>query len=225
MRPGRTQSNWTDMSGYIVHLVQDTLGSAYANMIGVLSTRCLQARDQFGIARRRSPTLKPTVSFSEVPIDQLGRLARRRIRAGSGEWYGIGFAKDFMASRGAAPVFYAYPNSPPAQAALALMDQAEQADNPASAPIWDIAPFIDVPDNVNGRPNFFEWEREWRHLGDFHFHQDETAFLVMPETFHQSAAGFFADAEADNVGPAYRCPFVDIRWDRSRIQAALSHRT
>jgi hypothetical protein len=88
-------------------------------------------------------------------------------------------------------------------------------------PIWRLTPLIDVPGAYKSQ-YYFEWEREWRHVGDFSFDTGDVAFLVMPETFHKAARHFFAEAYTANIGPAYFCPFLDITWPRERILCALA---
>ena len=56
--------------------------------------------------------------FSEIPLDQLGRLVQRR------SLYGIGFSKSYILSRGGGPVWYVQYASP---AHLALKHQVQQA--------------------------------------------------------------------------------------------------
>jgi hypothetical protein len=85
-------------------------------------------------------------------------------------------------------------------------------------------PFIDSPGSYNYSHYYFEWEREWRHVGYFIFNTEEVAFLVVPESLHASAREFFAYSYRENTGPAYFCPFVDITWSRERILSTLGGR-
>ncbi|MGO1304869.1 MAG: hypothetical protein ACTMKV_08810, partial [Sphingomonas parapaucimobilis] len=69
--------------------------------------------------------------------------------------------------------------------------------------------------------NLYEWEREWRHVGDLKFSELDTAFLIIPENLHEAARGFFHSARVDHVGPSYECPFIDPYWGEDQIVAAL----
>jgi hypothetical protein len=83
----RGDPKWRDMSDYLVHFTtQESLHS-------ILSDGHLEARNEFGWFRSDSATsgLRVSACLSEVPIDQVDRLAARRGR------YGIGFRALFMA--------------------------------------------------------------------------------------------------------------------------------
>jgi hypothetical protein len=67
----------------------------------------------------------------------------------------------------------------------------------------------------------YEWEREWRHVGDLDFSETDPAFLIIPEDLHETARDFFHSAKIDDVGPSYECPFIDPYWGEDRITAAL----
>ena len=95
------------------------------------------------------------------------------------------------------------------------------AGDPA-APVWNLAPFVDLPGTYGVSTYLFEWEREWRHVGDLPFAETDPAFLIIPETLHDAARAFFASAKLDHVGPSYECPFIDPYWDENKIEAALS---
>jgi len=89
-------------------------------------------------------------------------------------------------------------------------------------PVWTLTPFIDSTGNYASGTYRFEWEREWRHLGDLHFTQDDTALLIIPEELHENACGFFQNAHDENLGPAYFCPYIDPGWSLERVRETLS---
>lgn len=199
------------MSDYVVHFAKSDHGrSAYANMMGILSSQTIQAPNRFGIARNIAPGLdtQRVACFSETPLHYLKRIAERRSQ------FGIVFQKNFIVSRGGNPILYTYQNQPLAKAIQAIM--GDEADNPG-APIWSITPFIDT---VGGSYNF-EWEREWRHVGDFHFTSSDVAFLILPATSHEAARQFFTSAEEDDIGPNYPCALIDASWNQQQIASAL----
>ncbi|WP_279479462.1 hypothetical protein [Aureimonas sp. SK2] len=199
---------------------------SYHNIIGILSSRCIRATGPVGMARFEAPaaTTQMAVSFSEIPVHLLERLARRRMRGGPSSWHGIAFRKDHLISQGGNPILYAYQGSPLEAGMRGLMDRALADDHPADDPVWGITPFVDAPGHYAGKPRFFEWEREWRIASrDFEFSEDDVAFLVMPEVFHEPAVGFFEQAYAEHTGPSYRCPFVDLTWSPVRIGTVLDN--
>jgi hypothetical protein len=94
---------------------------------------------------------------------------------------------------------------------------------PESDPIWKLTPFIDAPGDYPGGPYRFEWEREWRHVGELRFSEQDPAFLIIPEKLHARARRFFEDAVREHYGPGYFCPYIDPGWDRERIRDVLTH--
>ncbi len=95
-----------------------------------------------------------------------------------------------------------------------------------AASVWAITPFVDAPGDYANSTYRFEWEREWRHVGDLCFSVSHPAFLLMPEHLHGAARCFFNEARAENTGPCYDCPFLDPYWDHDRIVATLAgHRS
>ena len=203
--------SWPDMSDYVVHFAKQYDGrSDYDTIMGILSGQVIRAFNIFGIARENAPdpSSQRTVCFSETPLHYLGRIANRRSELG------IVFRKSFIVSRGGNPILYAYRDQPLYRSVHALM--AAGRGNP-NAPIWSMTPFVDA---VGGNYNF-EWEREWRHIGDLRFTSDDVAFLIIPANLHEAARTFFASAEEDEVGPNYPCPFIDARWNQQQIAEAL----
>lgn len=209
---GPTHSNWEDMSPFVVHFTKKSdTGSEYDNSISILASRRLEARNRFGIGKKHTES-SPCVCFSEVPMHQLKRLADKRGP------YGIVFRKEFTVARDGGPILYAYQDTPHALALRALIDGAVGKPDD---PIWRVAPFVDQPGQYGSSSYFFEWEREWRHPGDLHFDEADPAFLIIPENLHEAARDFFDNAEREQLGPNYRCPFVDPYWGLEKINSLL----
>lgn len=200
--------NWHDMSNYVVHFTKPINGrTAYDIMLSILGNHVLRAMNPFGIARNRAPNVQTqlTVCFSEIPLHLIDRLAERRGR------YGIGFTKEFLLRRGGGPIWYVENESPMAIAINQIIEQTSDSNNGRDEPIWNITPFIDVTGDYPGGAYRFEWEREWRYVGDLDFTENDPAFLIIPEELHVQARNFFENARYDNSGPAYLCPYIDIR--------------
>lgn len=203
------------MSDHVVHFTKNYNGTdAYTNMLGILSTGVIQARNPFGICRTKAPDLatQKAVCFSEVPLHLLGRLADKRSK------YGIVFKKDFVVHRNGNPILYAYKDQPLIKAIKKLI---AAAGTNAADPIWEVTPFVDVPGAYPKGSYFFEWEREWRKIGNFTFSPQDVAFLLIPEHLHGAAKGFFENVRAENLGPAYDCPIIDAHWKRKKIKHLL----
>jgi len=205
-------STWDDMSDYVVHFTKGgDEDSGYDAMMSIYYQRVLVPASTFGIGRQRcpEPSSQQAVCFSEIPPGQWQRLVERRKTK-----YGMAFAKEFVTSRGGGPIWYVWKDTPHWHVLQNLMQQAE-AD--AAARIWRLTPFIDSPGDYPRGSYFFEWEREWRHVGRLSFEPEDVAFLLIPEHLHEAARSFFEDVRSDNSGPVYLCPYVDPTWDRHRI--------
>ncbi len=173
--------SWEDMSDYLVHFTKPTdTSTCYSVMMTILGTRMLKARRAFGLAREQAPIPQSqyTVCFSEVPLHQLGRLATRRSD------YGIGFTKEYISGKGGLPIWYLRKDSVALQAAFQLLNRAKAATNPENDPIWTLTPFIDASGDYGASQYRFEWEREWRHVGDLSFSENDVSFLILPEHEH-----------------------------------------
>lgn len=210
---GEWSEDWLDMSPFVVHFAKPSVKhTAYDNCLSILGKRRIEARGRFGTGKNYEASPK-SVCFSEIPLHQLKRLA---IKRGP---YGLGFRKEFLIKRGGGPIMYAYKDTPHAEAIRQLVFKAK--DSPTD-PIWKVAPFVDQPGEYGPRRYFYEWEREWRHVGNLDFHQTEPAFLIIPEDDHVIAREFFNDAEAEELGPNYSCAFIDPYWTVERVKAAFN---
>ncbi|MFP2933322.1 abortive infection system antitoxin AbiGi family protein [Pyxidicoccus sp. 3LG] len=177
----------------------------------------------FGIAHKKQIVAKSqrSVCFSEIPLNQLGRLVKRRKSK-----YGIGFRKSFITSRGGGPIWYVQFGSSAHEALRKLIDKALKGPDPQQDPIWRMTPFIDIKGNHTNAPYKydFDWEREWRVPGPLplEFKAQDVAMLFIPEELHSAAWTFFDDAVNDNRGPGYFCPYLDPEWDSEQIKKALA---
>lgn len=231
--PTEYPSHWTDMSNYLVHFAKGKDSPAaqkaskgakkrseddpgYETMMSVLSSGQLKPGAAFGIGRKLAPQpeTQQAVCLSEVPPGDWRRLSERRQSA-----YGIGFSRKFISVRGGGPIWYARNGGTANKALKKLMRMG--ADDPAH-PVWQITAMIDAP-GVYWRASYeYEWEREWRHIGELNFEPEDVAFLFIPEELHAQAKAFFAHAYHENLGPAYVCPFIDAKWSRDRVEEELS---
>jgi hypothetical protein len=211
---------WEDMSDYVVHFTRADKGpdSDYENIMGILGNQVLEARKGFGCAKDHAPSAKTTqnaVCFSEIPLHMLARLVERRESK-----YGIGFRKELVRVRGANPIWYVEADG---RLQKALSRLKMRAANDADDPIWVLTPFVDIRGSTQAFTYEFEWEREWRHRGDFKFTEVDVTFLLIPEELHTRARAFFENAQDQNSGPAYLCPYLDPTWSLEKIREALGN--
>jgi hypothetical protein len=210
------------MSEYVVHFAKEFDGrDAYNNMLRILGSGQLQPGPAAFGAGRGLDALgdsQRSVCFSEIPLDLLERLVERRSK------YGIGFTQEFLARRGGARVWYLDKDGVAARAFDALKAQKVHPFD-AADPLWTLTPFVDFPGEYGDTLYRFEWEREWRVPGGLSFLPEDVSFLFMPEEFHDRARTFFADAEPEDAGPNYVCPYLDPSWGMDRIQEVLEELT
>ncbi len=219
----QTNPQWRDMSDFVVHFTKPgaPYHDAYQNMLSILGSRTLvPGAEGFGIARKEPAILETqrSVCFSEIPLDQLGRLVQRRSR------YGIAFSKSFIRSRGGGPVWYVQYGSSAHGAVKDLIQQALVKPQPRQEPIWAMTPFIDIKGETPEAPyNYmFDWEREWRVPGLLRFSEYDVAVLFLPEELHTVARSFFEWAVREKQGPGYFCPILDPEWPAQRISEAMA---
>jgi hypothetical protein len=209
------------MSDCVVHFTKPSENRTdYDNMMSILFQSTIRAINPFGLCRNTAPKKETqrTVCFSEIPLHLLERLSRRRGR------YGIGFLKQFILANGGGPIWYIELNSLREIALRRMIQQAIDSPNPGEHPIWAMTPFIDSTGDYPNGSYRFEWEREWRVIGDLHFSDDDVAFLILPEQDHERARGFFYQFAQDNPGPSYQCPYIDIGWGLDRVRRTLENR-
>ena len=212
-------STWTDISDFVVHFTKGgDEEDDYRNMLGIYWDHVLKPKKAFGIGRKfcPAPESQLAVCFSEIPPGEWARLKKRRETK-----YGIGFRKSFVISNGSGPIWYVWKES---SQWFVLQDMMRRETSNAAADIWKLTPFIDAPGEYGSSQYFFEWEREWRHVGEFAFEPKDVAFLLIPEELHEAARGFFEECLHEHTGPSYLCPYVDPTWDRDRILEILRER-
>ncbi len=215
----RYPQGWYDMSDYVVHFTKESNEKTpYDNQISILHSGVLRAMSSFGIARKlaHASVAQKAACFSEIPLHLISRLAERR------GGYGIGFTKQFLLERGGGPIWYVERDGPAERAIQNLIFQALASNSPEASSIWTLTPFVDSTGDYATGTYRFEWEREWRHLGDLHFTPSDVAFLIIPEELHKNAYAFFQNAYQKNLGPAYFCPYIDPGWNFERLRETLS---
>lgn len=209
----RNHPSWRDMSDYVSHFTKDSQGlSAYAAMLSILASGRIRAFNSFGCATNVTglEATQTCACFSEIPLDMLDRLVARRSR------YGIGFHQLTLIPKGASRVWYLDPATPTRAAVNGLVRTAMTGGVDLNDDIWRLTPFADnVADNYH-----FEWEREWRVVGDLAFAPEDVAFLFIPGEQHDDARAFLVDG-GRGAGPAYNCPLLDPLWTDEQLQEVL----
>ena len=211
----------TDMSPFVVHFTRDAYPhSAYEVCKIILDQKVLKAKNAFGTGKEYAPCPK-SVCFSEAKLTELKRVCKKRSKLGYG--YGLGFHKEFIVAKGGGPILYAYKDTPHSKVFRELVEAAQSNIND---PIWKLAPFVDRPGWYQGilrdRKYFFEWEREWRHVGDLTFLETDLSFVILPENEHANLRSYLSDVSRCENLPRYQSvPFVCLEWEDSKIKESL----
>lgn len=212
-----------DLSPYLIHLTRDYEESeARDNLISILFSRCIEARNPYGVAcrhleqigcgGRRFMESQKVACFSETPLRSLHGLIDPGIwRRYHFRPYGVAFKRTTVIDRGGNPVWYL--NMYTGQGGFewlvksvnALIDEvalnsAEQPDAHAFAVshIARLTPFIETMGEWGAIKKDFSFEREWRHRGDFVFEQRDVARVVVPPG---ETTSFKKDLRAAGVDP------------------------
>ena len=204
--------DWLDMSDFVVHFTRPDDGrSGYQNSLSILGGGRIDALNPFGSATNLPlGDTQDCVCFSEIPLGYLNRLVSRRSR------FGVGFHRSTLIERGGGRVWYLDPYTPQSAAFREMVRLAMVGGVDPDDEIWRLTPFVDQL-AANYR---FEWEREWRCVGNFDFSPDEVAFIFVPEDLVGAATAFLATG-GDNTGPAYCCPILDPSWGIEELHNAL----
>ena len=202
-----------DLSTFVVHLTRDHGGkSASENLRSILDSGTITARSPMGWARDVASELggaaeesQRVASFSETPLEHIYSLfadiPNRRIGLRP---YGIAFTKMVARRKGVNPVWYV--DMTPgrdwmiAKALDSLRDEAATSGTFPDHAAAKILPFIEGMGTWPDRQKEFWWEREWRHVGDFHFDIKDVALVLCPEGEH---AAFRALASGKCVDPGW----------------------
>ncbi|MHB9863499.1 abortive infection system antitoxin AbiGi family protein [Streptomyces sp. YIM S03343] len=229
----------TDLSAFVVHFTRDTAdGTASDNLKAILEDRTIEARSVFGMAAKLSKDYEViadtqrTVCFTETPLEHAWmmceQIPNRTMRFNG---YGIAFTRTFARRMGANPVWYlditpghnwlTVPvNSMVAEVREVASDPSEGGEDAAAkADILRLTPFIEQMGKPLETRKEFWWEREWRHIGDFHFTFSDLVVVFAPEEEHDD----FDDHLCELKKKGRRPKLVDARWGLERMIAALAN--
>lgn len=181
-----------DMSKYLVHL-----SNSYDSVMSILSSGIINPSGPFGKLNKFPKYRQQTVCFSEKPFDSLSNLSSRR-----GSKFGLAFTKEFIISKGGNRVWYVEKNS----SQHISLEKMALSNNSS---LLELVPFIEIVSNNRNERHDFDWEREWRVIGQIPFLPEDVKYLFIPSDSHQEARIFFDDAERENIGPNYQCPYID----------------
>jgi hypothetical protein len=201
--------NWRDMSHYLVHLTDDR-----ASLDRILEGKVLEPGPRPCGFASSIGLGHPAVSLSEIPHDDVGRLAERQGSYGvvfhvsnllwSAERLEVHFARVWYVERDSEVSTRLW------HLAMAAAERLQQdgGDSTTEA-LAKLAPFIDVLGDYNGVPRRFEWEREWRWIGELPFCLNELRLVIAPAS------------EQAEIHALHGVPVVDVLADRRSVQSAI----
>jgi len=190
-----------DQSDYLIHLVGKK--EPYDSFMSILHSGTIEAKNAFGFKRHEHQ--KKSICFSEIPPVHLQRLVQNRYN------YGVAFKKKWLLDKGAQRVWYVEKDS---QTHSSLENLSSSLNGSEKQDFFNLAPFVDIPGEYGYSVYRFEWEREWRIIGNLSFSPEDIEFLILPGDDHGGARALFYDAEADDFGPNYKCPYYDPITDK-----------
>jgi Putative abortive phage resistance protein AbiGi, antitoxin len=200
---------WRDMSDYLVHLTPTP-----TDWLSILQSCRLSAGGPFGwlSTHRDEPESQKSSCLSEIPMDYLPRLADRH---GS---YGVVFERKFIENLGGSRVWYLEKGSPASDALFEIVKARHFPVIQEEDPLLDLTPYIDFLNENRS----FEWEREWRVVGDLEFVPKDVQYLFMPGEKHSDARRFLDKRYKDGEGPDLsHAPMIDPYWSDEEVQAVL----
>ena len=197
---------WRDMSEYLVHLTE-----SLASLASIFSSGVVEARHAYGAVCKHEilKNGQRVVCLSEIPLDHLSRLADKH------GTYGVAFLKTTLRAQGATPVWYLERGNPVQQHLFEMVREAAYRHQPdLQDPLWQITPFIDYP-GVYGDHEFkWQWEREWRVLGNLRFEPQALPFVFAPQSDHSEVRRRWDQV----LSPAQVPVLLDAKWPLPLIQ-------
>jgi len=173
-----------DLSTFLIHLTRDTeSGTAGENLINILNTRIIEARNPKGLCYNWGDEFSnntKSVCFTETPLNYVRYLFDIEGREIHLKPYGLVFSKASLQEKGANPVFYinTYGGQELKNAFCRVINSHEDKES-----IYKIIPYIDIfgPSAKAGKKYDFYWEREWRYSRDLTFTYEEVVVGICNE--------------------------------------------
>ena len=180
-----------DLSSFIAHFTRDggVQGNARDNLVNILTTGCLMARSEQGMAKNRQFPGQSVVCFTEMPPERYWTMVQatpgRRVHL---KPYGVVFPKQWAREKGANPVWYidATPGHHWLTNDIRQMINDAAVGEEASG-ILRLTPFFEPMGDwraTRGRVREFSWEREWRNVGDLGFALGDLISILAPADDH-----------------------------------------
>jgi len=225
----------TDLSTFLVHFTRDGEFSARDNLIRMLQSGYIEARNPFGMGKNtatsdtRFQASQNVVCFSETPIEHAWMMCSEIEGRENGFGpYGLAFTKFWARSHHVNPVWYIDISARDGREWLTtpidrLRDNAatEALRTTKSLADFDIArilPFFEQMGPITGSRKEWWWEREWRHTGHFQFAWTDVVAILAPYEEHASIRTSMETLAQESYP---RPPLLDPNWGLERMISSL----
>lgn len=227
----------TDLSTFLVHLTRSNNGTEPIDgLIGILRDQKIKAESPFGMAVKKlerksiSTDTQKTVCFTETPLENVNLLTEVIDgRECQFRPYGIAITRKQARQIGANPIWYLdiTPNHSWLTEPLnKLIDDAIEAGDFSNQPISKITPFLEQMGTYDGGQGIikrrykkeFWWEREWRHVGDFHL---PARYIVLCPSAEIKRVKYEIE-KLDDLQKPQRVSYVDPMWSLEMIIGKLA---
>lgn len=233
----------TDLSTFLIHLTRDVGDgpTARENLLAMIDNEFITARTPFGPAREYEPHLQfpatqKVVCFTETPLEHawmmLQDIENRQVHF---QPYGLAITKTTARKAGCNPVWYShmalergkFEHFPIASINALIQDAVRRArvdgtnidsERLSEEPIFRLTPFFEQMGYTTTLRKEFWWEREWRHIGDFHLGPPGIVAILAPAHDHDRLR---EDLVKIHESWGQR-PILDPEWGLERMLVALS---
>jgi hypothetical protein len=240
----------SDLSTFLVHLSRAGAGrSARDNILSILQTRTIEARNVYGIGKKlaaidaNTKATQVVVCFTETPLEHVWMMCEDIENRPNGfEPYGVAVTKSWARASAVNPVWYLditighdWLTGPVNELIEIAVSGEAVRPTPAGYPpehlsaaesqIARLAPFIEQMGKPGNTRKEWWWEREWRHVGDLTVPWDELVAVFAPAEDHDAfRAELRRRFEAVARRPAFidEMQLLDPRWGLERMIAALA---
>ncbi|WP_430787139.1 abortive infection system antitoxin AbiGi family protein [Actinoplanes sp. G11-F43] len=236
----------TDLSTFLIHLTRDSPEkggpTARENLLSILDEGLIEARTAFGPAAHLEDELRPVVTqkvvcFTETPLEHTWMMLKDiKGRTVHFQPYGLAITKTTARKGGCNPVWYSHMALKKGQwkdfaiTAINEMVRAAKAratgedgavdyEQLSAEPVFKLTPFFEQMGYTSSTRKEFWWEREWRHIGDYHLPQPRRIVAVLaPADDHDQLREDLAEIDERWS----RRPLLDPRWGLERMIAAMA---
>jgi hypothetical protein len=232
----------SDLSSFLVHLTRGAdMAEARGNLLSMAREWVIEARTAMGMADELQEYLEEhatqkVVCFTETPLEHMWMMTENiDSRQKHFAPYGLVFTRTSARRTSCNPVWYIdmtyrvgvdWLTKPVNNMVAAAVADSKDADGRiiperlADHDIFRVTPFFEQMGPTKDAMKEFWWEREWRHVGDYHFEPRHVVAFVAPEEDHDALRAELI--EMDDKYAKRPHALLDPAWGLERTIATLS---